>query len=1092
MRRLYVRGLLVLFMLMALSVMLPTALPTATARDLAPADAGAAPSQRLPTLPLDDPAPPVIATGLSGQVQYQGGAPAAGLSIQVRQDGEIRAVERTGSDGSYHFADLAPGAYELAVFDAAERPLGLLDGATVVVAPDQPTLHMATVDAPGLSTGLPELSAVPAVANPCIGPPQVTGTARITGTVIASDTGQPLQSAYIYAYSVNGTYSAYTDATGTYIIDELPAGSYRVEFNSPYIFSRGGYVYLDEWYNDKPTIQTADPVTVGEGATVANRNAVLSPGGSITGRVLGQGGTGLDDVSVYAYRVEDGQRIYASSASTDATGTYTIPRLLSGAYKIAYEPQTSGAAKAYLDGFSGNAADLDSATTIAVTAPNTTNAPNITLTRGAQVSGRVTAPAGTGLDGISIYLWRPGSTANSFVGTYVGETNADGTYTTTAVAPGTYWVEFEPQSYGDAKQYLGEYYNNASSRDTATSVTLAGGTVLPNINAQLAMGGWIAGRVTAPGGGGLANVNVEVYNANNSRVSSTSTDSQGNYRSVGLPAGSYKVYYEASVYSTSLCGYIGEWYNDKATRETADPVAVTLGAGTANINAELNTGTVFTGRITGADTGLPVSSVGINVYDANGNNSLASGYVSYSNGFYYTQGVPNGNYIINYDPYSNTPYIEEYYDNQREMSQATVLNANGAPVTGLNVTLDPGGWISGQVTGDGGAPLGDIDVEFYDPQGMNAGYGSTNNSGFYTSDALPPGPYTVLFRPYADGDDDAYAAEWYNDAPNRAAATPVNVTVGATIADINAQLARGGRITGRITGPDGAGLPDAGVYVYNSEGNYLTSGDANAQGNYTTGALATGSYQVYFYPGGASSLSGEWYNDKGSFETSDPVAVTAPDTTAGIDGQLVLGAVISGRVQAGGQPVANVQVRIFRSNGSLAATATTGTDGTYTSSTLTSGDYKVCFSPPVGRLIRECYNNKRPPMANADVVTVSAPTPRTDINADLETGRRIVGRVRDRQGNGLPNVNVAAYPASSGLAQASDEPLASGTTNDQGNYTLDAGLPQGSITLRFTPPSGSTFAATAVNTTVGAGSEDQTTDMTLNTVRRVHVPLIRR
>ena len=51
--------------------------------------------------------------------------------------------------------------------------------------------------------------------------------------------------------------------------------------------------------------------------------------------------------------------------------------------------------------------------------------------------------------------------------------------------------------------------------------------------------------------------------------------------------------------------------------------------------------------------------------------------------------------------------------------------------------------------------------------------------------------------------------------------------------------------------------------------------------------LLTGSYKVYFY-GDNSGYVSEWYNDKQDVNSADPVSVTAPGTTLGIDAVLGL------------------------------------------------------------------------------------------------------------------------------------------------------------------------------------------------------------
>ena len=54
-------------------------------------------------------------------------------------------------------------------------------------------------------------------------------------------------------------------------------------------------------------------------------------------------------------------------------------------------------------------------------------------------------------------------------------------------------------------------------------------------------------------------------------------------------------------------------------------------------------------------------------------------------------------------------------------------------------------------------------------------------------------------------------SEYYNDVREFSSATPVTVAAGATVSSINAQLARVGTISGKVTAPGGAAI--AGVSV---------------------------------------------------------------------------------------------------------------------------------------------------------------------------------------------------------------------------------------------------------------------------------------
>ena len=100
-------------------------------------------------------------------------------------------------------------------------------------------------------------------------------------------------------------------------------------------------------------------------------------------------------------------------------------------------------------------------------------------------------------------------------------------------------------------------------------------------------------------------------------------------------------------------------------------------------------------------------------------------------------------------------------------------------------------------------------------------------------------------------------------------------------------LAQGGRIAGRVTNAGGSGIENVEVDIYTSDGYGVTYVYTDADGYYTAVGLLTGSYKVYFY-GDNSGYVSEWYNDKQDVNSADPVSVTAPGTTLGIDAVLGL------------------------------------------------------------------------------------------------------------------------------------------------------------------------------------------------------------
>lgn len=93
---------------------------------------------------------------------------------------------------------------------------------------------------------------------------------RISG-VVTNTSGDPVTNACIDVVDNDYNYIGYryTDNLGKYEIGGLTSGDYKVSFYC-------AYPYDAEWYNDKPSFETADAVQVVIGATTTAIDAVLS------------------------------------------------------------------------------------------------------------------------------------------------------------------------------------------------------------------------------------------------------------------------------------------------------------------------------------------------------------------------------------------------------------------------------------------------------------------------------------------------------------------------------------------------------------------------------------------------------------------------------------------------------------------------------------------------------------------------------------------------------------------------------------------------------------------------------------------------
>ncbi|MFF2805793.1 MFS transporter [Streptomyces sp. NPDC058000] len=143
-----------------------------------------------------------------------------------------------------------------------------------------------------------------------------------------------------------------------------------------------------------------------------------------------------------------------------------------------------------------------------------------------------------------------------------------------------------------------------------------------------------------------------------------------------------------------------------------------------------------------------------------------------------------------------------------------------------------------------------------------------------------------------------------------------------------------GQVRSAITGEP---VGDAMVVVTDVRGEVLATGRTSAEGAFSFGELAPGTYTVAV--------------NAASFRpTAQPVEIGGQGTTR-TEIELLSGARVQGVVRAGADraPLADARVTLVDAAGNVVATSTTGADGAYAFTDLDAGDYTVIASgyPPV-------------------------------------------------------------------------------------------------------------------------------------------------
>lgn len=450
-----------------------------------------------------------------------------------------------------------------------------------------------------------------------------------------------------------------------------------------------------------------------------------------------------------------------------------------------------------------------------------------------------------------------------------------------------------------------------------------------------------------------------------------------------------------------------EFYKDKADLATSDVVTV---AGDAPV--ALGAWTVDQPYVLGTVTnaaGKPLSGASVYVYDAQTNSTIGN-----------SSADVRGSYKI---PAPATPikiafaangYAYEFFNDKGSFADAEPITATGAG-TLLNVVLTPGGSISGQVTSDAGAPLEFVRVS------TNNGSDLTDKNGVYLIENVAAGSQVVRFSdPIGE-----YAAEYYNNVTDFAAATPVVVGADQAVGGINANLTpvpAGPTKTVELTGAvkDSIGTPVVGARVSalttpasSLDEKVVETVYSNRQGVYSFTELEKvqneNQFKIYASANeqgddNAFDLFGSWFGGLQNKEASPAVTVTPGTPVGAVDFVLDRAGGIAGSVTGVAGAPLSPDVDIYGANDGVQSLVQSfngvefEADSTFESRSLRPGTYKVRFDDTTGFHAGEWWQDESE-VENAVIITVKP--------------GQLVGGLNAALGNNLAAIQrpvIADYP----------------------------------------------------------------------------------
>jgi 5-hydroxyisourate hydrolase-like protein (transthyretin family) len=283
-------------------------------------------------------------------------------------------------------------------------------------------------------------------------------------------------------------------------------------------------------------------------------------------------------------------------------------------------------------------------------------------------------------------------------------------------------------------------------------------------------------------------------------------------------------------------------------------------------------------------------------------------------------------------------------------------------VVATTARADTTGTVTGHVVDAMGTPLAGICVAADTVPYPGSGFTGpqTDSNGSY-SVSLQPGTYLISFQ----GCGQNYVTQFYPAQPSYQTAGQVTIVAGQTTGGIDARMALGGTITGKVldqaTGAPPpqfdiqveAQTPGSSPFLYTPE--TVAYAPVATDGTYTLTGLAPGAYWVYFSAGNVNGLpapyASAWYPDEPDPGHASAVSLQSGQTaTLGIELAEAPGTVTGRVTDPNGAPVVGYTIvaSIAQPDGIVGGhsggAASTGPDGTFTLTGLAPGNWSITAS----------------------------------------------------------------------------------------------------------------------------------------------------
>jgi hypothetical protein len=283
--------------------------------------------------------------------------------------------------------------------------------------------------------------------------------------------------------------------------------------------------------------------------------------------------------------------------------------------------------------------------------------------------------------------------------------------------------------------------------------------------------------VTDAGDAPISDISVVIYDPAGLALWSTKTNAQGDYAMSGIPAGSWKIFFNAG--TNSLANFVSEYYPDVRLLKDAGTVAVAAGEMTSGIDASLAAAGTITGQVNNN-----AGTLNVIAFD-----TAADFFFSVSPAIspiggpatYILRNLPPGAYKVVAKPSQQGDRIPHWYPDAASYAGAgTVTVVAGGTTSGIDITFSGGGgMIYGRVTDIYDNGIAGLTVVAQDAT-KATGYSSalTTTEGEFVIRHVPAGQAKIYFNADAAWLD--HVSEYNANKSSHALADAVTVTEGET------------------------------------------------------------------------------------------------------------------------------------------------------------------------------------------------------------------------------------------------------------------------------------------------------------------------